>query len=131
MRNSFALCFSSRWTSLALMRLSTLSTSRSTIHSNSGLPSGWKTIVSSSRFRKLAPFLVTHITRRRADQTRGGEFLHVFRHVDLNQCVGIAEHELRQGPREISFADPSRAEEDKGTDGASGIFKVSPRAPQR
>src|SRR5881409_3726036 len=29
MRNSFALCFSSRWTSLALMRLSTLSTSRS------------------------------------------------------------------------------------------------------
>src|SRR6266481_5533082 len=38
MRNSFALCFSSMWTSLALTRVSTLSTSKSTMRSNSGLP---------------------------------------------------------------------------------------------
>jgi len=40
--------------------------------------------------------IVAHIARRRTDQARPGEFLHVLRHVDLNQSVGVTKHELRQ-----------------------------------
>jgi hypothetical protein len=46
------------------------------------------------RFGKLAALFVTDISRRRTDQTRCREFLHVLRHVDLNERVAIAEHEF-------------------------------------
>src|SRR6476620_11719648 len=36
----------------------------------------------SNRFGKLTAFFVAHIARRRTDQARPGEFLHVLRHVD-------------------------------------------------
>src|SRR6202040_3302464 len=37
------------------------------------------------RFGKLTALFVANITRRRTNQARPGEFLHVLRHVDLNQ----------------------------------------------
>src|SRR5271165_5099818 len=52
----------------------------------------------SHRFGKLTAFFVAHIARRRTDQARRGEFLHVLGHVDLNQSVGVTKHELRNDP---------------------------------
>src|SRR5881396_2338554 len=45
--------------------------------------------------------------------TRRSEFFHVLRHVDLNQCVGIAEHEFGKRAGEIRLANTSRTQKDK------------------
>ncbi len=82
------------------------------------------------RFGKLAAFLVTDVARRRADQTAGGEFLHVFRHVDLDERLGIAEHELGEIAREEGLADPGRSEEEEGTDRAARVLEVGAGAAQ-
>jgi hypothetical protein len=50
----------------------------------------------TNRFGKLTAFFVADIARRRTNQARPGEFLHVLRHVDLNQSVGVTKHEFRQ-----------------------------------
>src|SRR6266581_2794642 len=71
---------------------------------------------------KLAAFLVSDVAWRRTDQTRRGEFFHVLRHVDLNQCVGVTEHELSESACEIRFADARGTEKDKRTDRALRIF---------
>src|ERR1700752_245961 len=67
----------------------------------------------SNRFGKLTAFFVAHIARRRTDQARPGEFLHVLRHVDLNQSVGVTKHELRQGTCQKRFSNAGRTHKDK------------------
>ena len=67
----------------------------------------------SNRFGKLTAFFVAHIARRRTDQARPGEFLHVLRHVDLNQSVGVTKHELRQGTCQKRFSDAGRTQKDE------------------
>src|SRR6266436_4232468 len=67
----------------------------------------------SNRFGKLTAFFVAHIARRRTDQARRGEFLHVLRHVDLNQSVDVTKHELRQGTCQKRFSDAGWAQKDK------------------
>src|ERR671919_1355615 len=74
--------------------------------------------------RKLAAFLIPDVARRRANQSRGGEFFHVLRHVDLDKRVGVAEHEFSQSASEIGFADTGGSEKDKGTDRAPWIFQI-------
>src|ERR1044071_498881 len=68
------------------------------------------------RLRKLAAFLVADITGRRTNQPRGGELLHVLRHVDLDQSIGITKHELRQGAGQKSLTDTGRPQEDERSD---------------
>src|SRR5580700_914671 len=75
-------------------------------------------------FGKLAAFFVTNIARRRTDQPRGGELLHVLGHVDLDQRVCVAEHELRQATSEERFSYPGGAKEDKGTNRAPWILQI-------
>src|SRR5437588_9691066 len=82
-------------------------------------------------FGKLATFFITDITRRRTDQPRGGELFHVLRHVDLDERVGIAEHEFRQGPRQKSFSHAGRAEEHERTNGPLWVFQVRARTAHR
>ena len=82
-------------------------------------------------FGKLPAFLVTDVARRRADQARGGEFFHVLRHVDLDERVGIAKHELGQGASEEGFADAGRAEKDERADRAFRILQVGARTAER
>src|SRR4029077_15827803 len=78
----------------------------------------------SHRLGKLTAFFVAHIARRRTDQSRPGEFLHVLRHVDLNQSVGVAKHEFRQGTRQKRFSDPGWTQKDEGPDWATWIFQI-------
>src|ERR1700680_874030 len=67
----------------------------------------------SNRFGKLTAFFVAHIAGRRTDQARRGESLHVLRHVDLNQSVGVTKHELRQGTCQKRFSDAGWTQEDE------------------
>src|ERR1700730_14938511 len=80
----------------------------------------------SDRFGKLTAFLVADVTRRRADQTRSGEFFHVLRHYRLDVRVAIAEHEFGELLREERFADTGRSEENKRANWTPRVFKVGP-----
>ena len=58
---------------------------------------------------ELAALLVAHVARRRADQARDRELLHVLGHVDADQRVLVVEQERRQRPRQLGLADAGRA----------------------
>src|SRR5437763_795658 len=88
----------------------------------------WST---TNRFGKLTALLVADVTRRRTNQTRGGEFFHVLRHVDLNQRVAIAKHEFGELLGEKCFADTGWSEKNKRTNWAPRIFQIGPAAAQR
>src|SRR5712664_3070006 len=77
----------------------------------------------SNRFGKLTAFFVAHIARRRTDQARRGEFLHVLRHVDLNQSVGVTKHELRQGTSRNVFPTPVGPRKMNDPIGRRGSFR--------
>ena len=77
-----------------------------------------------NRFTELAAFFVADVAGRRTDQTASGKFLHVLGHIDLDEGIAIAEHELCKGLSEKGFADACWAEEDERADGASGIFEI-------
>ena len=56
---------------------------------------------------------------------------HVLGHVDLDQRVGVAEHEFGQGLGEQRFADAGRAGEDEAADRPFGVFEPRPAAAHR
>ena len=60
-------------------------------------------------FRQHAALVMPHIARRRADETRDGVLLHIFRHVDAHQRVGAAVHALRQRLAKLRFAHARRS----------------------
>ena len=66
-----------------------------------------------NRFGKLTAFFVAHIARRRTDQALRGKFVHVLRHVDLNQSVGVTKNELGQGTCQKSFSDAGWTQKDE------------------
>ena len=45
-------------------------------------------------FGELATFFVADVAGRRSDETGDVVFLHVFGHVDADERLGVAEHEL-------------------------------------
>jgi hypothetical protein len=57
--------------------------------------------------------------------------LHVFGHVDLDQRLGAAEHELGQVLREEGLADAGGAEEEEGANRTAWIFEVGAGTAQR
>jgi hypothetical protein len=87
-------------------------------------------ITSGCRFGELAAFLVTDVAGRRADEAARSELLHVLGHVDLDEGVGVAEHELREVSREECLTHTGGPEEDEGTDGPLGILEVGARTAQ-
>src|SRR4030095_4043256 len=74
---------------------------------------------------------VADVPRRRANQPRGGEFLHVLRHVDLDERIAVAKHEFGERLGEEGFADTGRAKEDERTDRATRILEIGARTAQR
>ena len=62
---------------------------------------------------ELAAFLVADVARRGADQPADVVLLHVLGHVDLDQGVFVAEHELGQGLGQQRLADAGGAQEDE------------------
>ena len=62
-------------------------------------------------FGQLAALLVAHISGRRTDQTRHGEFLHILRHIDPHQILFIVKQRLCQRLGKLCLADARGAKE--------------------
>ncbi len=82
------------------------------------------------RFGELTAFLVADVTRWRSNQARGGEFFHVLRHVDLNQCVAIAKHEFGQFLGEERLTHAGGSEENERADWTPRILQVGAAAAE-
>ena len=72
--------------------------------------------------RQLAAFLIADIARRRSHQAGDGELLHILRHIQPDEGILTAEHELGQRPGQLRFADTGRSQEDEVANGTPGIF---------
>ena len=60
-------------------------------------------------FRELSPFFMSDIARRRSCHPADRKFLHVFRHVDLDESIFAAEHMDRELSGQVCFSDASWA----------------------
>ena len=74
------------------------------------------------RLRQLTAFLITHISRRRSDQTGYGVFLHILTHVNTHHVIFIIKHLLRQRFRQFGLTHTGRSQEQEGADWLRRIF---------
>ena len=65
------------------------------------------------RLSQLAALVETDVARRRPDQAAHVVALHELAHVDLDERVLAAEHELRQRAAELRLADAGGPHEDE------------------
>jgi len=65
---------------------------------------------------KLPAALIAHVAGRRADQPADRVLVHVLGHVQLQQRVFAAEHELGQCLGQLGFSDTRGPQEDKRAD---------------
>ena len=72
---------------------------------------------------QLSAFLVAHVARRGTNEPAHVERLGIFAHVNANQRVGTAKHELGQFLGQISLSHACRAKEHEGTYGVVGVFQ--------
>ncbi len=83
------------------------------------------------RLSQLPAFFIPDISRRRANQSRDVVLLHVLRHVDRNQRIFIAEHELRQRLGKQRLTDTRRAKEQERAHRAMRVFQTRASATNR
>ena len=72
-------------------------------------------------FGQLAAFVITHVSRRGADQTLHAELLHVLGHVDTHHGALVVEEIFGQRLRKLRLANARRAEEEEAADRTVGI----------
>ena len=72
---------------------------------------------------QIAPFLVTHVTRGRTNQSRHRVLFHVFTHIHPNHILLVVKEELRQGSRQFRLTHAGGPQKDKGPDGPVGVLK--------
>src|SRR5882762_6443899 len=77
---------------------------------------------------KLSTLFVAHISRRRTDQLRDRVLFHELGHVEADQRLIAAEHELSQGAGDFGFADARGAEEQERADGPVRALQASTAA---
>ena len=70
---------------------------------------------------ELAALVVAHVSRRRSDQTRDGELLHILGHIDADDVVLIVEQTFGQSFGQLRLAHARGAEEQERAYGAVGI----------
>ena len=120
------------WPWLSLRRPSS-STCSSTLNT-----SRWAFSISSSKhhavraaadgFGEHAPFFVTDVARRGADQAADGVLFHELAHVEADHGVLVVEQHFGQGLAEFGFADAGGAEENERADRAIGILQAAAAA---
>src|SRR6266852_6997453 len=66
---------------------------------------------------ELSAFFIAHVTRRRTDQLRDRVLLHELGHIEADQRLFAAEHEVGQGARDFGLAHARRTEEQERADG--------------
>ena len=79
---------------------------------------------------QLTAFFITHIARRRTDQTAHGELLHVLGHVELDEGLIAAKHLLGQRASQQCLSDAGRAQQSEAADRALRILEVGSGATQ-
>src|SRR5713101_5588538 len=79
-------------------------------------------------FRQLAALFIAHISGRRADQLRDRVLFHELGHIEADQRLFAAEHELCQSARDFGFADACGAEEQERADGPVRALQASAAA---
>ena len=62
---------------------------------------------------QLSALLIAHIARRRSHEPGYIEFLHVFTHIDADECIGRVEEEFSQflGKQCLAYASGSKEHE--------------------
>src|SRR5579862_6867669 len=76
---------------------------------------------------ELSTFFVAHVSRRRADQLGDRVLLHELGHIEADESLFSAEHELRQGAGDFGLADASRSEEQERANGAVRVLQAGTR----
>ena len=77
---------------------------------------------------QLAALVEADVAGRRADQAGHVVALHELAHVDLDERVLAAEHELGQRLGELGLADAGGAQEDERADRALGVLEAGASA---
>src|SRR5207244_8478656 len=76
----------------------------------------------------LPALFVAYVSRRRTDQLRNRVLLHELGHIEADQSLLDAEHELRERARYFGFADAGRTEKQERTDGPVRAFQAGTAA---
>ena len=84
---------------------------------------------SSNRFRQLATFFVTDVSRRGAYKSTDGVPFHELAHVDSNHGGFIVEHNLRQRFAKFCFSDAGGAQKQERANRSVGIAEAATTAP--
>ncbi len=87
--------------------------------------------VAAHLFGELAALVVADVARRRTDHTGNRVLFHVFRHINADHGVFIAEHGFRERLGQLGLADAGRAEEQERTDRALGVAQADTAAADR
>jgi hypothetical protein len=82
-------------------------------------------------FGQLAALVEADVAGWRADEARHVVPLHELAHVDLDERVLAAEHELGERLRELGLPDAGGAEEDERPDRSLGVLETGPSAANR
>ena len=85
--------------------------------------------LAAHRLGQLAALVEADVAGRRADEPRHVVALHELAHVDLDERVLAAEHELGERPRQLGLADPGGPHEDERADRPLRVLEPGPRAP--
>ena len=70
---------------------------------------------------ELPALFISDVSGRRANQPRNRMLFHVLGHVNAYQGVFVVKEKFRQRPRQLSFSDTRRPQEDKRADRTPGI----------
>ena len=79
--------------------------------------------LAAHRLGELSALVVPDVTRRGAHQPRDRVALHELGHVDPDDRVLAAEHELGELPRQVGLAHPGRPGEDEDADGPLRVLQ--------
>src|SRR5438552_17794973 len=77
---------------------------------------------------KLSALFVAYVSRRRTDQLRNRVLLHELGHIEADQSLLNAQHELRERPRYFRLADAGRTEKQKWTNRPLRCFQAGTAA---
>ena len=81
-------------------------------------------VLAPDGFGQLAALVEADVAGRRPDQPRHVVALHELAHVDLDERVLAAEHELGEGLGQLGLPDAGRAEEDERADRALRVLEA-------
>ena len=75
----------------------------------------------SNGFGQFTAIFVCDVSRRCADEEADGMFLHIFGHIEADECLFGTEQFFGEALREIGLPDAGLSEEEEGADGAFGV----------